>query len=82
MSYFPREIQEYEPLHQLRGRDVHKSEDEARRLSASLPVIIIITCRCKAEGGIFWEERDTLDVHAGECPFVVRKGSPEELGVE
>jgi hypothetical protein len=30
--------------------------------------------------GIVWEERDTLDVHAGECPFAVRKGSPEELG--
>ena len=23
---------------------------------------------------------NTLDVHAGECPFAVRKGSPEELG--
>ena len=32
--------------------------------------------------GIVWEERDTLDVHAGECPFAVRKGSPEVLGVE
>ena len=31
--------------------------------------------------GIVWE-KNTLDVHAGECPFAVRKGSPEELWVE
>lgn len=47
---------------------------------AFLPVYLPILLLYAKGEGLDWEERDTLSVHAGECPFAVRKGNPEELG--
>lgn len=44
-----------------------------------LSLLLLLQANAKRKGNS-WEETDTLDVHAGECPFAVRKGSPEELG--
>lgn len=41
MSYSPEGIRGYEPPHQLRRTGGKRSEDEARRLCASLPIVTI-----------------------------------------
>ena len=52
MNYSPEEIQGCELHHRLRGRDGQRSEDEARRLSASLPVNLSLT-HAKWKGNIW-----------------------------